>query len=69
MNKRQRKNRRTLRKITIASVVLEIFLIFGIIGNIELGVATNIKAIIFFILNTIFSICLIELCNCLKIKF
>ena len=68
MNKRQRKNRRTLRKITIASLVLEIFLIFGLVGNIELGVDTNIKAIIFFILNTIFSICTIELCNCLKIE-
>ena len=68
INKRQVKNRKRLANLTIIILTIEIIMTFGIIGNIELEAKTNIFAIWFYIINSIFSIILIELCNYLKIE-
>ena len=68
INKRQDQNRKRLAKITIIVLTIEVILTFGIVGNIELEAKTSIFAIWFYIINSIFSIILIELCNYLKIE-
>ena len=68
MNKRQKKNRKRLAKITIIVLTIEIITTFGIVGNIELEAKTSIVTIWFYIINSIFSIVLLELCDYLKIE-
>ena len=53
INKRQRRNREILKNVYIFNMFFEMFLLLGIVGNIELDIAIPKHIVILIIINTI----------------
>lgn len=67
MNKRQKRNRKILKIIIGGLLLLQLFLSFGITGNIEKNVIISKTIIILYIINTIILFGLIKLAEYIKL--
>ena len=67
MNKRQERNRKILKIIIGGLLLLQLFLSFGIVGNIEKNVMISKTIIVLYIINTIILFGLIKLANYIEL--
>lgn len=67
MNKRQKRNRKILKIIIGGLLLLQLFLSFGITGNIEKNVIISKTIIVLYIINTIILFGLIKLSEYIKL--
>ena len=67
MNKRQKRNRKILKIIIGGLLLLQLFLSFGIVGNIEKNVMISKTIIVLYIINTIILFGLIKLANYIEL--
>jgi hypothetical protein len=67
ISKRQKRNRKILKIITIILLLIEFVLGIGIGGNCDLSIDTNLKIIVFYLINTLILAILIKICKYLGI--